>query len=252
MDAWQSRSRSDPTSMGKASSSLTALLGRLVQVAMVVLVLPLAVGLLQGLLEQVDVVSSPGTPFLRWIALGFFTYVGGHLFLYRPVGLFHLSHRMFSALAVWLFGGSVASVEGPGGTGKGSQRAKGAGDAQGSTLVAFSPYVIPCYALLVCAAGWLLGRWWDRASLYGPVSVLLGATMAFHWIMTADDLQRQRDRWHVETYLLAISLVFALTLLIADACLAWAIPGFSFVQALGEGLRRTAAIYQEIIQQLFF
>ena len=241
-----------PTFMAKLPSNVTAILGRFVKAVMVVLLLPLAVGLLLGILEQLEMVSLSGGTFREWIGYGFMTYVGVHILLYRPVPLFQASHRLFSSLAVWLFGGQVASVEqSGGGKSKAAKGAKGGAYAQGSTLVAFSPYVIPLYTVLVCAAGWLLTRWWDRTLLDGPVSFLVGMTIAFHWIMTADDLQQQRARWHVETYLLAIGLVFVLTLLIGAACLPWAIPEFSFIRALADGMSRTQAIYTAIIQRLF-
>ena len=239
--------------MAKLSSSVTVVLGRLVKIVMVVVLLPLAIGLLLGILQQLEVMTSSGGTFREWVNLGFLTYVGIHVVLYRPVPLFRASHRLFSALAVWLFGGQVASVEQAGsGKGKGAKGAKkGDGGTQGSTLVAFSPYVIPLYTVLTCVAGWLLTRWWDRTVLDGPVSFLIGVSIAFHWLMTADDLQQQRARWHLETYLLAIGLVFALTLLIGAACLPWAIPEFSFVRALADGLAKTQAIYTTVIQRLF-
>ena len=216
---------------------------------MVAVLIPLALGLLRGVLDELDVMSSTGAATYRqWMGWGFMTYVWLHILLYRPAALFRVSHRMFSVLAVWLFGGQVASVEGASGSkGKGAKPDA----AQGSTLVAFSPYVIPLYAILIAAAGWLARRWLGRMLVDGPVTFLLGAAMAFHWIMTADDLQRQRERWHVETYLLALGLVFVVTLLAAGACLPWAIPEFSFVRALAEGLASAQGIYTTLVHRLF-
>jgi hypothetical protein len=77
-------------------------------------------------------------------------------------------------------------------------------------------------------------------------------TAMFHWLMTADALQERRSEWHLETYLLALGLVFVLTILIGGACLPWAIPEFSFVRALAESFRHAQAIYTTLIQQLFF
>ena len=244
--------RSVRTSMAKTSSKLTELLGRFIKAVMVALLLPLAVGLLTGILEQLEVVSLSGGTFREWIGYGFMTYVWVHLLLYRPAPLFQASHRLFSSIAVWLFGGQVASVEQAGsGKGKGAKGAKGEAAVQGSTLIAFSPYVIPLSTVLICAAGWLLMRWWDRVLIDGPLSFLIGLTAAFHWLMTADDLQQQRARWHLETYLLAIGLIFVLTLLIGMACLPWAVPDFSLARALTDGLARTHAIYTMTIQRLF-
>ena len=239
--------------MAKIISSARALLGRLVQAAMVLVIVPFALALLLSLLDQLNVVSAAGGATIRdWVLRGAWAYIGVHLLLARPAVLFRISHRIFSTLAVWLFGGQVASVEQAGGKSRASKGSKGEGGAQGSTLVAFSPYAVPLYTVLVCAAGWALGRVLDRAVLDAPVSFLVGATLTFHWLMTADQLQQQRRQWHVETYLLAIGLVFVLTLLVAGACLPWALPEASFVRALAEAFPRAQAIYTAIIQELLF
>lgn len=243
--------------MAKTASSLTAGLSRFIKALMVVVLIPVAIGLLQGILNQLDTVSGSGSTFRAWISWGFVTYVGIHLLLYRPVALFRASHRLFSLLATWLFGGQVASVgtQAGGGRGKEAKRGKaeaGEVSAEGSTLVAFSPYVIPSYMILISAAAIALRGWLGRSWVDGPVSFLLGAFMAFHWLMTANDLQEQRDRWHVETYLLAMTLVFIVTLLIGGACLPWAVPEFSFPQAFSEGFSRAKTIYAVLVQRLFF
>ena len=239
--------------MAKRSSSFSAVLARCVKAAMVAVLLPLPIGALAGMLEQLELISLSGATYREWVGWGFMAYIGFHVLLYRPVRLFRASHRLFSTLALWLFGGQVSSVEGAGGADAKKGKGQKAGPAaQGSTLVAFSPYVIPVYTVLVCALGWLGGRWWPRALMDGPVSFLIGATTAFHWLMTADELQQQRERWHIETYLLAISLVFMLTLLVSGACLPWALPEFSFITALSAGFARTKAIYASLVQQLFF
>jgi hypothetical protein len=244
--------------MAKTLSKATALIGRMVKALMVVLVLPLAIGLLLGILEQLDLASPAGATFRQWIGWGFCTYLGIHILLYRPVTLFRGSRQLFSSIALWLFGGQVASVDSSVGDkekGKGAKGAKGSkGDAggQGSTLVAFSPYVVPLYAVLICLIGWALRQWWDRAYIDGAISFLVGLAIAFHWLMTADELQQQRERWHLETYLLAISLVFMMTLVIGALCLPLAVPEFSFLRAWADTLTRTQAIYTAIVHRLFF
>lgn len=229
--------------MGKKHSSAGAILSRIVKAAVAAALFPLVAGLLLDLREQVDLVSVSGRTFREWIELGVVTYVVVHLLLYRPVRLFQAGRRIFSTMAMWLFGGQVASVENSGG--------KGESSARGSTLVAFSPYTVPLYTVLVCLIGWVAARGVDRSVVDGPVSFFIGATLAFHWLMTADELQSQRARWHVETYLLAIELVFVVTLLIVAACLPLAVPGFSFTTALGGALSRAQSLYTTIIHQLF-
>jgi hypothetical protein len=239
--------------MAKIASDIASWVSRFIKSVMVVVLVPMVLGLLHSILDQLEIASASGSTFRECVVWGFVTYVGLHLLLYRPVPMFQVSHRIFSVLAVWLFGGQVASVEtAETGKGKSAKGAKRESAAQGSTLVAFSPYVIPLYAVLISASGLLLRHWFRRTFVDGPVSFLIGAAMAFHWLMTADDLQRQRERWHVETYLLAIGLVFLMTLLLAGASLPWGIPEFSFIKALDDGVSNTMAIYTTLIQRLFF
>jgi len=226
-------------------------LARLLKAVMAVLVVPVAVGLLSGTIGQLERITLSGGTFLYWITWGFSVYIALHLLLYRPVGLFRVSHRITSTIAVWLFGGQVASVE-TAGTGKGSKsKGSGAPAPEGSTLVAFSPYAVPVYLVLCCLLGLIARQFADRLYVDAPVSALAGAAIAFHWVMTADDLQQQRERWHIETYLLALGLVFVLTILVSAACLPWAVPEFSFVRALADGLTRTSDIYQTSFEQVF-
>ena len=239
--------------MTKLPSSLTKVVSRLLKILVLVLLVPVVLGLMRGILEQLEFTSlTGGRTFRTWLEWGVMSYVWTHLLLYRPTAIFRVSHRLFSLLAVWLFGGQVTSVQQSGGGKGGGKGATGDPGSHGSTLVAFSPYVVPLYTVLVCAAGWALGRWVGRAYVDGPVGFLIGATIAFHWLMSADDLQQQRERWYVETYLLAIGLVFALTLIIGGACLPWAIPEFSFLRALADGLANAQAIYASLIERLFF
>ncbi len=243
--------------MASPSSSLTTGLSRLIKVSVVALIVPLIIGLLQSVLEALELKTGSGRTYRELVTWGFMTYVGMHVLLYRPTGLFRISHRLFSVLAVWLFGGQVASVEAKR-AGKGNRDksdAGGGGEArtsgEGSTLVAFSPYVIPLYVILASLVALLVRHRVDLGWVDDATGFLLGFLMAFHWLMTADDLQQQRDRWHIETYLLAISLVFVLTLLIGGACLPWAVQGFSFVAVLSDGLSRTQAIYAMLVHHLF-
>jgi len=248
--------------MAKLSSNLATWCGRFLKIVMVALVVPLAIGLVSSILEQLSLSSASGTTIRQWVEWGAMTYIGIHLLLYRPEPLFRASHRLFSTIAVWLFGGQVASVEQAAAGGKKGKEpkepkgptksGKGQGASQGSTLVAFSPYVIPLYTVLVCAAGWGMSRLADRVFLDAPVAFAIGLTMTFHWLMTAEDLQEQRSRWHLETYLLAIGLVFALTLIIGGSCVPWAVPEFSFTRALADGCSRTQAIYTTLVRRLFF
>ena len=240
--------------------SFQGLLARLLKIVVVSLLLPVVVGLLGGVLEQLARCGAGAEADVRtWILRGGAVYVGLHVLLYKPVPWFAASRAMFTTLAVWLFGGQIASVEkgaaskADGGKSKKGSKEKGSGSAgSGSTtLVAFSPYVVPLWTVVVCLIAWAASHVVSRRWIDVPAALLLGASMAFHWLMTADELQQQRSRWPIETYLLALALIFVLTLFIAAACVPLAMPEFSFVQALSAGLSRAQAIYAAVWQQLF-
>lgn len=240
--------------MAALTSKLTEWFARVITWGMVALALPVGIGLLAAVLARLESIEAWYAPIGTWVAWGFLTYVGVHLLFYRPAPLFRASHRMFSVIAVWLFGGQVSTVEG-GANSKGERAGKGAKgtrtQAKGSTLVAFSPYVVPVYLWVTCAAAWLLGRWLDPIHVNAPVGFVVGMAIAFHWLMTADDLQEQRKHWHVETYLLAVSLIFVITLVAASAAVAWALPDYQFVPVLADGLSRAHAMYAHVIDALF-
>ncbi len=92
-------------------SSVKTFVGRALKILVAALVIPAAIGLLLGILDQLGTVSLTRGLAREWIGRGFLTYVGLHVLFYRAEGLFRASHAIFSTLAVWLFGGQVSSVE---------------------------------------------------------------------------------------------------------------------------------------------
>ncbi len=245
--------------MAKARLDVGELFARLVKSVMVVLLVPAVIGLVQATLHHLDTIPLQHRTASTWIQWGFVAYTTVHLLLYRPRTVFLASHRLFSMVATGLFGGHVTSVEqGSSATTRPSRRrrTRSNGDevssgAAGSPLLVFSPYVIPFYTLLVCGLAALLRPWVPAMYLEIPAVFLVGVTLAFQWIMTADDLQEQREQWYMETYLLAIILVFLFTLILACVTLPWVLPSFSFSAAMADGVARAHAVYDGIWRQLF-
>ncbi len=248
--------------MAKAPSNFAVVFGRSLKIMIVFLLLPLPIGVLAGLLQQLEAIQIDGVAAKAWVQWGFLGYVGFHIILYRPAALFRAMHWIFSTLAAWLFGGQVSTTEEAGVATADSKRKNkrgakesGSGGGQGSPLVVFSPYVVPMSVVLVCALGWLAARFSPeeyRQVIDAPLAVLLGISMAFHWLMTADELQPQREQWHLETYLLAVILIFLLTLVIGGACLWWTLPDYSHYHALSDGWDRAVRIYRAVVRCLFF
>ena len=236
--------------------AVQGMLARLIKMVVVCLLIPLVIGLVEAFVEQL-VFAGGGWDAKTWALRGGAVYVGVHVLLYKPVSLFAAGRTMFATLALWLFGGQVASVEKgaakseSGKSAKGSKSKSGSAGSGSTTLVAFSPYVVPLWTIVVCLMAWAASHVVSRQWIDAPSAALIGASLAFHWLMTADELQQQRSRWPIETYVLALALIFVLTLFIAAACVPLAMPEFSFVQTLAAGLSKTQAMYAAVWQQLF-
>lgn len=231
--------------MGKRLSSLLHKLGRLVKLSVALLLIPPVIGLAQGLERHVDAVVIGARSFGEWVRLGALGYLGVHLLLYKPKALFRVQHRLLSRLSMWLFGGQVTTVN--------AKKDKGSGEgSQGSTLLVLSPYLVPLYTVLACAASWLLDRWADAGWLQPAAAVLVGAGLVMHWVMTADDLQQDRGRFPLDAYLLALGIVGLVSLVIVSVSLPLAIPGFAVLSAYADALSRTSALYSAVLDTLFF
>jgi len=240
--------------MAKPTSRLLQGIGRFVKGLVAVLLVPPVIGATIGLVRQLEGIAAGTRTCSQWFVWGIASYLGLHLLFYRPKALFRFNHALLARLAVWLFGGQVSTV-GSGGV-KGS-RSSGKGKdktalVQGSTLVVLSPYLVPLYLVLVSVTIWLLARWIPGWSLNGFASVLIGASLAFHIAMTAEDLQQDRERFPVETHLMTLAISGLCSLLVCSVCLPLAIPEFSVPRLFADAIANARAIYTNVINTLFF
>jgi hypothetical protein len=170
-----------------------------------------------------------------------------HLLFYKPQSLFRVQHRLLSRLALWLFGGQVFTAGPEDGKGKTTSAPKA-----GSTLVVFSPYLVPLYTILLCLVMGAVRLWWDVGVAEAPAAFLIGSSLAFHWVMTADDLQRDRSRFPLELYLIALAIIGLISLVLISLCLPLAVPELSLAGVFAEALAQTWTIYTSAIRILFF
>jgi len=242
--------------MTKRISNLLHILGRLVKAALGLLLIPLVIGIVLGLRRQLDGVLLGDRLFTDWAILGGASYLGIHLLLYKPAALFSIQHGMLSRISLWLFGGQVTTVEPPKAGSKDKEKKKAAkgngGGAQGSTLLALSPYVVPLYAMLACGLDWALRQRWEAWWIDAGAAVLIGAALTMHWVMAADRLQQDRERFPIDAYVLALGIIGVVSLLIVTACLPLAAPGFSLPGLLADAFTGAAGIYSAVLRTLFF
>lgn len=229
-------------------------LGRFVKAFVGLLLAPLVIGLLLGILHQLETLFVGPKSFADWASAGAVGYVGVHLFLYQPEPLFRVQHLLLSRVSLWLFGGQVSTVDPPKSGGKkgGQASAKDkAGGAKDSTLLALSPYLVPLYPILICVAFWVSKRWVALWPVEAAAAVLIGATAMFHWVMTAHDMQQHRERFPIDAYLLALAIIGVVSTLVISVCLPLAAE-FSLPGLFADALATAAGIYTAVFRTLFF
>ena len=239
--------------MAKVISNVLQWFGRLVKALISVVLIPPIIGLALAMADRLTLVSVGARSFTEWMVRGGATYLGVHLLFYHPTTLFRLQHGLLSRVAVWLFGGQVATTGAKGEkSSKKSSKGKSEGSAAGSTLLVVSPYLVPLYAILLCVVAWSLKHWWAPAFLDAVVAFLLGVSLAFHWVMTADDLQQHRDQFPFDTYLLTLAIIGLASLAVVSVCIPLVAPDCSIPALFGDALARTGGIYTSITHTLFF
>ena len=243
--------------MAKSISKLLEWVGRLIKglIGLLLIVPLITMGI--AVLDQLSAIPVGSRSLAGWAVIGSWSYLGVHLLFYKPTTLFRTHHRMLSKLAIGLFGGQVSTATPAGGGEKPKARGKaraerGGESSQGSTLLVLSPYLIPLYTLLVCVGSWISRRWWESTSVELVTGLLLGASLTMHWVMTADDLQQDRDRFPLDAYLPALAIIGLISLFVVCLCLPLAVPGFSPPSVLTDTFVHSKAVYLAAVRTLFF
>ena len=150
--------------------------------------------------------SAASTPSFPWWAAGSFGagwIASGlaYLFLPRPKGIYVLGHELSHALAVWLSGGKVHSL----------QVAEKGGRVisnRTSAWITLAPYILPLYPILAGVLWLACLQAWPRFQEYQLVFLgLWGGVWGYHYAFTVDLLRtRQPD-------FLVYGRIFSLTII---------------------------------------
>ena len=248
--------------MAKPTSTRFSLLGRLVKGFVGALLIPPVMGLVIGVISQLDEINAGAHTAAYWFVWGLAAYAGTHLLLYRPKHLFQLNHALLERLAVWLFGGQVATVgsEQPASSKrppkakpkKGRPAPEGGEAPQASTLVVISPYLVPLYTVIISLLAWVATHWGGGELFRIVTSLLLGISLGFHLSMTGEDLQQHIDQFPVEARLMALTFSTLASWVVAALCVPMALADFSLSGVLAQMASSTQAIYARVFGTLFF
>lgn len=238
--------------MAKPFSSLSRFLSRLIKTLVGVALIPPAIGLATGISQQLALVPSGSYAYSTWWRWGLLGYAGLHVLFYKPRALFRVHHTLLATIARWLFGGQVKTTgDGSSKGSRSSSKNKERAPAEGSTLVILSPYVVPLYVVLLSLAAWCLEQWVRSEWLTGFMVGLIGASVAFHVAMTAEDFQQDRAQFPIELYVMALAISSIVSFIIVSVCLPLVLPDFSMPGVFLDAATRTQTIYANVVRTLF-
>jgi hypothetical protein len=244
--------------MGKLTSKFFHLIGRIIKGVIACALIPPLVALIASIRQDLGSFYASGKSLAGWIDLGAISYIGMHLLLYKPVTLFKIQHQALSRIATWLFGSQV-STSGSGNKDDSKHKDKGkkgkdkqdSGAGGGSTLLVLSPYLVPLYSILFCLGIWIAKRWTDVLWIDAFAASIIGASLAMHWVMTADDLQQKRDRFTLEAYVISLCIIGIISSLLVCASMPLVVSSFSVPAVLSRTIQISSDIYVWFVQGVF-
>lgn len=145
-----------------------------------------------------------------------------HFFLLRPLRLYVFGHELTHAFAAVLSGARVKRFV----AGKESGHVV---VSHSNTFIALAPYFVPIYSLLVLLAYRLIGLWDPNLIGRGLFLAAMGASLAFHWVLTVDILTGESQKDLSQAGGVFFSMVM---IALANACVIALIFKFLFPQVV--------------------
>ncbi len=174
---------------------------------------------------------------LRVLERGVLAYLAFHLLIIRPVYIYVLGHECVHILATWLCGGRVVSF---------SVTPSGGNVVTSKTnfFIELSPYFVPFYTIMLGAVYVLLRATGKSIPHMTPIFIfLIGVTLAFHFVMTAEILKMQQSDIARSGLVFSLVLILVLNLVVVMAVFS---PLFriSFLDFIKDSYANSVEIYR--------
>ncbi len=234
------------------------IVGRSLRILLGLLLVPIALGATQAFQDELERSGVGARPFMRGLTIYLFI----HLVIYKAKWLFDASHAVLSRVAGFVFGGKVVAMGTGGGAGGekekggkskkgGKEGGQGGGTGGGSPLVALSPFLVPTYVMLLAIAVGVVGMWHDLGRWSPVLCGLVGALLAFHWLMTLETIQQRKETIASAGYVLTVVLTYVISLSITAVALPLVVRAFAFPAYLASAYDASRAVYAALTHQLF-
>jgi hypothetical protein len=115
----------------------------------------------------------------------------------------------------------------------------------------FIAFILPIYTLIIVTMYFILKLATNGSQYEGPLTVILGFSVAMHVVLTAHQLYEADSTPLKSQYLVCFAAALVVNLIVISLLLGVAIPEFSFMTFLKGFWNKTAYYYQMIYRVLF-
>lgn len=210
-----------------------------------ILLIPIAVGTAKAFgytISNISILSG----MLHILERGVLIYLLFHVLVARPIYLYVLGHEFVHVLATWVCGGRVVSF---------NVTPSGGNVVTSKTnfFIELSPYFVPLYTMIIGALFALL-----RASGRGPsylpevLLFLVGASLSFHLVMTAEALRIQQPDVVKSGIFFSYVLIFVCNLIVVIAVFSPLFADISFTEFIRHAYHNSLHVYRLLWAKLQF
>ncbi len=220
------------------------MLKRLFKILIGFVLVPVCIGTSQAFYDLLGSLRAAGRA-PRFFLGGIITYVGIHLLFFKLDYLYVLGHEAVHAVFTWIFGGAVKSF-------RVSAKGGSVATTKSNFLISLAPYFFPLYTVLISLI-FLVAQFFFKAIFeYTNVFMyLVGFSLAFHLIMTADTLKTKQPDLAENGYVFSLTLIYILNILILALSLSFIFENVKMFPFLKDAFHFSRDIVWVIREQLF-
>jgi len=221
------------------------MLGRITKFVIGLLVIPIAIAISIAFFKELsDIEYSSKFSNSEFFLWGVVTYAAMHLLLFKPKYLYTVGHEATHAFSTLLCGGRVTSF-------RVSKEGGRVSTTKNNFFISLSPYFVPFYTLAISLAYFSGSIFYNLSYLSTYFIFLIGFSLAFHIISTAEVLKIEQPDILKTGYLFSIALIYAgnIILIAFIICLMFKEP--SFESFLRNSYTTASNMYMKIFNQLF-
>lgn len=209
-----------------------------------ILLLPVCVVSSIAFYEQLKGLASLSDGLVFYFFLGIITYNIIHIAFFKLTRLYVFNHELIHAISTWMSGGAVKSF-------KASSKEGNITATKTSAFISLSPYFVPLYTILFALAYFGASYIWDISQWSNLFIFFIGASVAFHIIMTTEHIKAGQEDILQTGYIISITVIYIVNLLVLSLLMNLLFGKFSFIAFIQSSFEKSSDFYRLLFSQLF-